>query len=142
MWIFGIPSIHLTFPVKIDATHVLLLSGDSLMAESLLFFLTDLMTMETAIRSGREDVVHDLLAQMSETEAVEQLTVTYGLGKHSPDDDGLFEGATPVLHAARRGEPAVFSVIVRVMRERMDSHEVSCAIDCKLNTCFGTGRNF
>ncbi|CAN0448440.1 unnamed protein product, partial [Ascophyllum nodosum] len=61
---------------------------------------------------------------MSETEAVEQLTLTYGRGRDIPDDDGLFEGATPILHAARRGEPAIFSALVRGMRARMNSQQV------------------
>ena len=99
------------------------------MAEILSVFLTDLMTMETAIRSGCEDEVQRLLAQMSETEAVEQLTLTYGRGRDSPDDDGLFEGATPIIHAARRGDPGIFSAVVRVMRARMNSQQVRCAID-------------
>ena len=102
------------------------------MAESLPVFLTDLMTMETAIRSGREDEVQRLLAQMSEIEAVEQLTMTYGRGRDRPDDDGLFEGATPILHAARTGKPAIFSALVRGMRARMNSQQVRCTIDRQL----------
>ena len=97
------------------------------MIESLRVVLTDIMSMETAIRSGRDDEVEGVLARMSETEAVEQLTHKYGRGREMPDDDGLFEGTTPILHAARSGKPAVFSAVVRAIRARMNSEQVRCS---------------
>ena len=98
------------------------------------------MTMETAIRPGREDQLQGLLAQMSEAEVLEQLTLTYGQGRENPDDDGWSEGASPILHAARRGEPVVFSAIVRIMRARINSQQVRRAIDRQLGMSAGPRR--
>ena len=97
------------------------------MNENMFVCSTDLMSMETAIRSGRDDEVHDLLAQMSQTGAIEQLTRKYGLGRDEPDEDGLFVGTTPILHAARSGKLAVFSAVYRAIHARMNSEQVRCS---------------
>jgi len=82
-----------------------------------------------AIRNGLPNNVEDLLKPMSKIEAIDCLTSTYGLGKEQPDDDGLFEGTTPILHAARSGEPEVFLALLSAMRARLDLQQVMHAID-------------
>lgn len=90
----------------------------------MLAVLIDATTIRKAIRDGFPDKVEDLFAQMNDTEVINGLTRPYGRGVDVPDDDDLYEGTTPILHAARSGKADMFSFIYRVMRSKLSSQKV------------------
>ena len=95
----------------------------------LLTILTDVTKIQNAIRNGLPDEIEALLGQMTCAEVTDCFTSTYGLGIDMPDDDGLFEGTTPILHAARSSNPDVFSSIIRTMQAKLGPQQVRHAID-------------
>ena len=100
-----------------------------LTSEPLLTVLTDVTKIQNAIRNGLLDEVEALFGQMTSAEVTDCFTATYGLGIDRPDDDGLFKGATPILHAARSGKPDVFSSVIRMMQAKLEPQQVRHAID-------------
>lgn len=82
-----------------------------------------------AIRNGLPNEVEDLLEPMSEKEAIDCLTSTYELGEEQPDDDDLFKGTTPILHAALSGKPEVFLSVLSAMQARLGLQQVMYAIE-------------
>lgn len=72
------------------------------------------------IRNGLSEEIEDLLGTMNDAEITHRLTSTYGRGEDYPDDDGLYEGTTPVIHAARSGKLDIFSSNFRAMRTRLE----------------------
>ena len=91
--------------------------------------LTDVTKIQNAIRNGLPDEVEALLGQMTCAEVTDCFTTTYGLGIYRPDDDGLFEGTTPILNAARSGNPDLFSSVLRTMKAKLGPQQVRHAID-------------
>ena len=87
------------------------------------------MALEVAIRNGQPREVEDLLARMSDEEAIGQLTSTYGQGRDRPDDNGLYQGTTPILHAARSGNTAILSSVFQAMQARLTTQQVRHTID-------------
>lgn len=84
-------------------------------------------TMELAILSGIPAAVEGLLANTTEAEALKQLTRTYGgdaEDRERRDDNRLYGGTTPILHAVLTGEEEMFSAVLLVMRRRMTSQQV------------------
>lgn len=73
--------------------------------------------------------MEDLLNRMSEADAIACLTSTYGRGRDTPDEDGLFEGTTAILHAARSGKQDMFSSVLRMIRMKLTLQQVNRAID-------------
>lgn len=102
-----------------------------MISKPLLVVLPDVTTIQMAIRNGLPNEVENLLGPMSEIEAIDCLTSTYGLGKIEPDDDGLFESTTPILHAARSVKIEVFLSVLGTMRARLGLQQVMYAIDLK-----------
>ena len=98
-------------------------------SEHLLTVLTDFTKIQNAINNGLSDEVEALLGQMACAEVTDCFTTTYGLGIGWPDDDGLFEGTTPILHAARSGNPDVFSSVIRTMQAKLGPQQVRHTID-------------
>ena len=82
------------------------------------------------------EAVKELLEGNSNSEAVQLLTATYDGGPTSctaasvvDDDDFLFRGANPVLHAARLGNPGMVTTVLQALRTRVSSQKVkSCLI--------------
>lgn len=89
-------------------------------------------TMKAAIQSGRPEAVEELLNSMSESEGTGQLTKTYGGlqvglgGTTSPaDEDGLFRGTSPIMHAASYGKVGIFSAVLGAMKARQVTASLS-----------------
>ena len=101
----------------------------TLTSEPLLTVLADITKIQNAIRNGLSDEVEALLGQMTCAEVTDCFTTTYGLGIDRPDDDGLYQGATPILHAARSGNPDVFSSVIRTMRAKLGPQQVRYTMD-------------
>ena len=101
-----------------------------LSSEPFITVLTDDVTkIQNAIRNGLPDEVEALCGHMTCTEVTDCLATTYGLGVVKADDDGLLEGVTPILHAARSGNPDVFSSVIRAMRANLNPQQVRHAIN-------------
>lgn len=78
---------------------------------------TPLMKLKFAIRNGNVETVGDLFAACETTEELlELLKGRYGVGSSREDQNGLYRGTPPILHAARTGKLAIFYVIVNAMR--------------------------
>lgn len=87
------------------------------------------MALEVAIRNRQSREVEYLLARMSDEEAIGQLTSTYGQGRDRPDHNGLYQGTTPILHAARSGNIAILFSVFQAMRARLTTQQVRHTID-------------
>lgn len=84
-------------------------------------------TMLLAIQRGHPEAVQQLLGALSGREAIEELTKTYGgvvqdegVDEDDPvaDENGLYQGTSPILHAAKTGKTSMFSAIRNAMRAR------------------------
>ncbi|CAN0128721.1 unnamed protein product [Ascophyllum nodosum] len=87
--------------------------------------------IKAAVGSGVPEAVKELLEGNSNSEAVQLLTATYDGGPTSctaasvvDDDDFLFRGANPVLHAARLGNPGMVTTVLQALRTRVSSQKV------------------
>lgn len=77
------------------------------------------------IDRGDQGELNTWLGALSRWEAVEELTKTYGGDVHLHGEDsliedsyGLFQGTSPILHAAKTGKAWMFSAVRDAMRER------------------------
>ena len=90
--------------------------------------------MKMAVQSGNPKAVDDLMERLSDTLAVDALTTTYG-GVHTTyadgriayeaDKDSLFRGTSPILHAARSGNLAVFESVMKAMEATLSREQVT-----------------
>ena len=74
--------------------------------------------MKMAVLSGDPRRVEALIGTMVPEEALEALSTTYGGAEGSyldADEDDLFSWTSPVLHAARSGNLAIFESVVAVI---------------------------
>lgn len=115
---------YITFDLNLSTTLTL---------DPLLVILIDVTAIKMAIRNGVSDEVEGLLGTMNDAEITHYLASTYGQGRDFLDDDGLYEGTTPVIHAARSGNPDIFASIIRAMRTRLDLQLVRRAVLCTRN---------
>ena len=96
----------------------------------------EISTMRMAVQSGDAKAVDDLMERLNDTLAVEELTTTYGGGLWSREADryDLSKGTSPILHAARSGNLAVFESVMKAMqaklsREQVTSHTIMLSFD-------------
>lgn len=87
--------------------------------------MSDMVCMLLAIRSGDLEAFHTWIFDLDEMEAIGELTNTYGGtsrldDKNRPikDEDGLFQGTSPVLHAAQTGNVSMYSSVLDEMKKR------------------------
>lgn len=76
------------------------------------------------IETGNHEDLHDFFLAAENAEAL--LTQTYGGNGDDLDEDGLYGGTFPLLHAARRGREATFSVVLRAAEVRLLSIVLRC----------------
>ena len=84
-----------------------------------------MVTMLLAVQNGDPEAFKSWLDAMSSVEAIEELTKTYGgvqneevEAKLVADENGLYQGTSPILHAAKTGNTSMFSAILDAMRAR------------------------
>ena len=84
--------------------------------------------MRIAVQSGDAKAVEDLMQRLSDTLAVDELTTTYGghlYNPYRPDRDDLFGVTSPILHAARSGNLAVFESVMKAMQAKLSQEQVT-----------------
>ena len=83
--------------------------------------------MKMAVESGSPKAVDDLMERLSDTLTVDELTTTYGGGDiwNEADKDNLFRGTSPILHAARSGNLAVFKSVMKAMEAKLSREQVT-----------------
>lgn len=103
----------------------------------------DVMTLQSAIQNPMAISVTDFLLMLNDAQAVEQLTKIYrgtligpivpeSNGDHddgggvqfAADDDDLYAGTSPILHAARSGSAGMFTTVVEAMQDKLTSLKV------------------
>lgn len=84
--------------------------------------------MKEAIQSGKKGSVHKLLEGLSFPQKLARLCTTYG-GEGNyldlPDDYNLYVQTSPILHAARCGNPEAFRTLL-LYTDEVPGLEVSC----------------
>ena len=84
-----------------------------------------------AVQSGDAKAVDDLMERLNDTLAVDELTTTYKGVLCNPseaDENDLFEGTSPILHAARSGNMAVFDSAMKAMQAKLSREQVTSHI--------------